>query len=153
MKCKFPELKRGGGYNRGCRCESCRSHKRERRKLSSGRPWEERTLELQRRYPIPVAPILKVLNEWMERRELEQSWGNDLVTFTTSAERPSSPGIILGQELGMTTESALKMLSRFRRGETTYTDFKTADRIVTALFGPQYWYENEELQKIYEEHA
>jgi hypothetical protein len=121
--------------------------------LSSGRPWEERTLELQRRYPIPVAPILKVLNEWMERRELEQSWGNDRVTFTTSAERPSSPGIILGQELGMTTESALKMLSRFRRGETTYTDFKTADRIVTALFGPQYWYENEELQKIYEEHA
>ena len=153
MQCKFPELERGDGYNRGCRCESCRSHKRERRKLSSGRPWEERTPQIQGRYPIPVAPILNAINEWMERMEQEQSWGDERATFTKSADRPATPGIILGQELGMTNDTAGRMLSRFRSEETTYTDFKTADKIITALFGPQYWYENEELQKIYEEHA
>lgn len=105
--------------------------------MSSGRPWEERNPGMKKRYPVPAELVLELIESWLEERRNEE------------ADQYES----LGQELGIKQSGAMRMVYRLRHKETTYMSFGQADKIISALFGPQHWYTDETLNAIYEEHA
>lgn len=135
--CKFPEVGPGTAYSRKCRCDRCRAHKKELRNKSAGRAWEERSNGMRKRYPVPAGPILNLLETWIAENRTELNDGFES----------------LGQELGILPDSASRLVLRLRSGETTYMSLAQADKIISALYGPHYWYLNDDLQAIYEEHA
>lgn len=137
MKCLYPELKHGTAYGKGCRCEDCRRERQAVNAKSRGRAWGERSPGMRKRYPVPAEHILKLLEDWLSERK------SDI----------SEPYESLGKELGIKGSGAARMVYRLRNKETTYMSISQADKIISALFGPHYWYENEELLAIYEEHA
>lgn len=137
MKCRFPMLAAGSSYNKGCRCDRCRTHKREVNKASAGRSWEKRCSGIQKRYPVPAEPILRLLESWL----------------TEVGSQTDIPIEVLAQELRMKESTAARMVYRLRNRETTYMSFNAADNIVSKLYGPHFWLLDDELHAIYEEHA
>ena len=137
MSCLYPNVSPVTAYKKGCRCSVCRSGRRQILRECAGKPWAERSPGIRKRYPVPAEPILKLLENWLQERKSDVS----------------EPYESLGMELGIKESGAARMIYRLRNKETTYMSLAQADKIISALFGPHYWYENEELLAIYEEHA
>jgi hypothetical protein len=153
LTCLFPSFESVRAYRKGCRCNRCRTGKRKSRQASEAKPFSERAPEIRKKYPVPVGPILDVLEKWLLQIGHSNGFTDSNQTFTESEIRVATPCQILAQELGMKEHSTARMLSRFRNRETTYMSFDRADKIITTLHGPQYWHETTELQRIYEECA
>lgn len=118
--------------------------------VPAGKPIEQRTAQMQSRYPVPVAPILRLLEKWLDEKSKQKDWERRNNWELSMGEQDSSPIRILAHELEMTVDTATRMMSRYRNKETTYMAFNNADRIVSILYGPHYWYVDDELREIYE---
>ena len=124
-------------------------------KCKASKPFEERNAGTQKRYPVPVAPILRVIEQWLEETSLQQQWQQGVSEhgYHTKEGSLASPFEVLATVIDTSPSTATRMIYRMRNQESTYTDFKTADKIITALYGPHHWYVDDELRAIYEEHA
>lgn len=99
-----------------------------------------------RRYPVPVGPVLRVVEQWLADETERERWepnGNrhDNNVLLSPTER-------LAATVGMTGDGLRRQLRRLRY-EATHCSVETADKLIAATYGPDMWRTDPELAAVH----
>lgn len=102
-------------------------------------------------YPVPVAPVLRHVERWLERYQRENDCDIRAVNAkTTQGELAPLTAIqALAERCGTSGPSMVRSLYRMRR-ESARMQLAVADRLLTATYGPHVWREDKELRGVME---
>lgn len=101
------------------------------------------------RYPVPCAPILRIVDRWLEAYGRETGITHEYIREAALHKRvlPLTGHAVLAQRCGFTSRSMTRTMYRLRR-ESSHMRLSQADKLLQATYGAHLWEEDPELRAI-----